>query len=113
MTIAMDRYRRFRQLHESGCFVIPNPWDAGSARLRAMLGCPALATTSSGFSWSLGRRDGEASLDEALAYFRAVAESVQIPVSADFQTGFGVTPAAIAANVTRALATGIAGLSLE
>ena len=109
----MDRYRTFRQLHESGCFVIPNPWDAGSARVLATLGFPALATTSSGFSWSLGRRDNEASLDQALAYFRAVAESVEIPVSADFQTGFAVTPAAIAANVTRALATGIAGLSLE
>jgi methylisocitrate lyase len=109
----MDRYRRFRQLHESGCFVIPNPWDAGSARVLASLGFPALATTSSGFAWSLGRPDNDASLDQALAYFRAVAESVTVPVSADFQTGFAITPAAIAANVTRALATGIAGLSLE
>jgi 2-methylisocitrate lyase-like PEP mutase family enzyme len=113
MTFAAERCRTFRQLHDSGCFVMPNPWDAGSARVLAQLGFPALATTSSGFAWSIGRRDNGASLDEALAYFRAVTASVDVPVSADFESGFSVTPAAIASNVARALATGIAGLSIE
>ena len=72
----------FRQLHERGCFVIPNPWDAGSARLLEQLGFRALATTSSGHAWSLGRRDHGVTLDEALAYFRAVSASVAVPVQA-------------------------------
>jgi 2-methylisocitrate lyase-like PEP mutase family enzyme len=104
---------RFRQLHESGCFVLPNPWDAGSARLLARLGFQALATTSSGFAWSLGRRDNHVTLDEALAHLRAVAAAVDIPVNADFEGGFAVDPDGVAANVTAATATGIAGLSIE
>lgn len=103
----------FRQLHESGCFVIPNPWDAGSARLLVQLGFPALATTSSGFAWTLGRRDNHVSLDEALAHFRAVAGAVDVPVSADFEGGFAVQPEDVATNVAAAAATGIAGLSIE
>jgi 2-methylisocitrate lyase-like PEP mutase family enzyme len=103
----------FRQLHESGCFVIPNPWDAGSARLLEQLGFPALATTSSGFAWTLGRRDNHVSLEEALAHFRAVAAAVSVPVSADFEGGFAVQPDDVAANVVAASATGIAGLSIE
>jgi 2-methylisocitrate lyase-like PEP mutase family enzyme len=105
--------RRFHQLHESGCFVIPNPWDAGSARLLAQMGFPALATTSSGFAWSLGRPDNHVTLDEALAHFRAVAAAVDVPVSADFEGGFAVEPAAAGANVAAAAATGVAGLSIE
>lgn len=108
-----DRCRAFHQLHASGCFVMPNPWDVGSARVLAQLGFPALATTSSGFAWSLGRPDGGVSLDEALAHFRAVASSVDVPVSADFSGGFAMDPAAVAANVARAVTTGIAGLSIE
>jgi methylisocitrate lyase len=113
MTLMSDRCRVFHELHESGCFVIPNPWDVGSARALALLGFPALATTSSGFAWSLGRPDNGVSLDEALAHFRSVAESVEVPVSADFEHGFAASPDGVAANVVRAAATGIAGLSIE
>jgi 2-methylisocitrate lyase-like PEP mutase family enzyme len=108
-----DRCRRFRQLHQSGCFVIPNPWDLGSARLLARLGFPALATTSSGFAWSLGRRDNHVSLDEALAHFRSIARSVDLPVNGDFEGGFAVEPEQVGANVLQATATGVAGLSIE
>jgi 2-methylisocitrate lyase-like PEP mutase family enzyme len=104
---------RFRQLHESGCFVLPNPWDAGSARLLVHLGFSALATTSSGFAWTLGRRDNHVSLQEALAHFRAITRAVDIPVNADFEGGFAVEPEKVAANVTAAAATGIAGISIE
>src|SRR3954451_14157863 len=103
----------FRRLHESGCFVIPNPWDVGSARMLARLGFPALATTSSGFAWSRGRRDNHVTLDEALAHFRSLAESVEGPVNADFEGGFATAPEQVAANVLEATATGVAGLSIE
>jgi methylisocitrate lyase len=104
---------RFHQLHESGCFVMPNPWDAGSARLLAQLGFPALATTSSGFAWSLGRADNHVSLEEALAHLRTISAAVELPVNADFEGGFAVEPEAVATNVTAATATGVAGLSIE
>ena len=113
MTPTTDRCRAFHQLHASGCFVIPNPWDVGSARALAHLGFRALATTSSGFAASLGQRDGCVSLNEVLAHMRAIAESVDVPVSADFEGGFAIEPAALAGNVTRAVSTGIAGLSIE
>ena len=108
-----DRCREFRRLHESGCFVIPNPWDAGSARLLARLGFKALATTSSGFAWSLGKADNHATLEETLASLRAVAGAVDLPVNADFEGGFAVEPAQVTANVAAATTTGIAGLSIE
>jgi 2-methylisocitrate lyase-like PEP mutase family enzyme len=108
-----DRYTTFRQLHESGCFVIPNPWDAGSAMVLARLGFPALATTSSGFAWSMGRRDNHVSLAQALAHFRAIADSVPVPVNGDFEKGFAVAPPEVAAHVELAAATGVAGLSIE
>jgi 2-methylisocitrate lyase-like PEP mutase family enzyme len=108
-----DRRDAFRRLHESGCFVIPNPWDLGSARLLAGLGFRALATTSSGFAWSLGRPDNRVTLDEALAHLRAIAGGVELPVNADFEGGFAVEPAEVGANVVLATATGIAGLSIE
>jgi 2-methylisocitrate lyase-like PEP mutase family enzyme len=108
-----DRRDAFRRLHESGCFVIPNPWDLGSARLLAGLGFRALATTSSGFAWSLGRPDNRVTLDEALAHLRAIAGGVELPVNADFEGGFAVEPAAVGANVLLATGTGIAGLSIE
>jgi methylisocitrate lyase len=113
MTYATDRIRAFHRLHERGCFVIPNPWDVGSARVLAQLGFSALATTSSGFAWSRGRPDNQVSMDEALAHFRSIAESVDVPVNADFEGGFAVAPAPVSANVTAATATGIAGLSIE
>jgi len=103
----------FRQLHQSGCFVIPNPWDAGSARLLAQLGFPALATTSSGFAWTLGKADNHITLQDALGHLRSVTQAVGIPVNADFEGGFAIEPAAVAANVAAATATGIAGLSIE
>ena len=108
-----DRIRAFRALHQSGCFVIPNPWDVGSARILAQLGFSALATTSSGFAWTLGRADNHVTLDEVLAHLRAMTASVDIPFNADFEGGFAVEPADVASNVTAATATGIAGLSIE
>lgn len=104
---------RFRQLHRSGCFVLPNPWDVGSARILQQLGFVALATTSSGFAWTLGRRDNHVSLEEALAHFRALTRAVSVPINADFEGGFAVDPERVAANVTEAVATGIAGISIE
>jgi 2-methylisocitrate lyase-like PEP mutase family enzyme len=103
----------FRRLHESGCFVIPNPWDAGSARQLERLGFKALATTSSGIAWSLGMRDNHVPIDLALKRIEEICAAVEIPVNADFEGGFAVEPAAVAANVRRALATGIAGISIE
>ena len=113
MTEPTDRRRTFRELHASGCFVIPNPWDVGSARYLASLGFKALATTSSGFAWSIGRQDNHVTLEEALAHMRAIAGGVDVPVNADFEGGFAVDPDGVAANVGRAAETGIAGLSIE
>jgi methylisocitrate lyase len=108
-----DRCRTFRRLHESGCFVIPNPWDLGSAKLLVQLGFPALATTSSGFAWSLGRPDNGVPLETTLEHFRALAEAVEVPVNGDFTGGFAVEPEGVAGNVAAACATGVAGLSIE
>lgn len=108
-----SRIAAFRRLHESGCFVMPNPWDAGSARVLEQLGFPALATTSAGFAWTLGRADNRATLEDVLAHLRAIASVVNVPVNADFEGGFAVEPAAVAANVRAAASTGIAGLSIE
>ena len=113
MSAYAERVQAFRRLHEAGCFVIPNPWDLGSARLLAGLGFQALATTSSGFAWSLGRPDNGITLEEALAHLRAMASAVDLPVNADFEGGFAVEPAQVGANVMLAVATGIAGLSIE
>jgi 2-methylisocitrate lyase-like PEP mutase family enzyme len=108
-----ERCRIFRELHQAGCFVIPNPWDLGSARVLARLGFPALATTSAGFAWSLGRPDNGVSLEEALAHLRTIAHGVEVPVNADFEGGFATMPATVGANVAAAAATGVAGLSIE
>lgn len=112
-TDAAQRCAAFRRLHASGCFVMPNPWDAGSARVLAQLGFVALATTSAGFAWSMGRPDNGVTLDEALAHLRTIVASVALPVNADFEGGFAVEPDAVEANVAAASATGIAGLSIE
>jgi 2-methylisocitrate lyase-like PEP mutase family enzyme len=109
----MNRIETFRRLHQSGCFMIPNPWDVGSARLLASLGFPALATTSAGIAWSLGQRDNHVSLADALARIQAIAGAVDVPVNADFEGGFATEPEGVAANVTTALKTGIAGISIE
>jgi 2-methylisocitrate lyase-like PEP mutase family enzyme len=113
MATQEDRINEFRRLHDSGCFVMPNPWDAGSARVLEQLGFPALATTSAGMAWTLGLGDIEVGLDQALAHLRDVAAAVDVPVNADFQGGFAVEPEGVATNVTLAAQTGIAGLSIE
>ena len=92
---------------------MPNPWDVGSAHALVALGFPAVATTSAGFAWSIGKRDNDVSLEEALAHLRAIASAVSVPVNADFEGGFAVEPERLAAHVTAATATGIAGLSIE
>jgi 2-methylisocitrate lyase-like PEP mutase family enzyme len=108
-----DLTDRFRDLHASGCFVIPNPWNIGSAKLLVQLGFPALATTSSGFAWSQGRQDNHVPLDDVLAHLRAISSAVDVPVNADFEGGFAVAPEDVAKNVAVASGTGIAGLSIE
>ena len=108
-----DAAIRFRKLHETGCFVMPNPWDAGSARLLAQMGFPALATTSAGFAWTLGRPDNHVTLDEALAHLRIISAAVDVPVNADFEGGFAVDAEGVHANVAEATETGVAGLSIE
>ncbi len=109
-----DRLRQaFRELHRSGCFVIPNPWDVGSARYLASLGFKALATTSSGFAWSVGRADNRVTLDQALIHFAVLAEGVDLPINADFEGGFAIEPQLVAEHVERAAATGVAGVSIE
>ncbi|HTI36399.1 MAG TPA: isocitrate lyase/phosphoenolpyruvate mutase family protein [Vicinamibacterales bacterium] len=100
-------------LHQAGCFVIPNPWDPGGAVLLEQLGFRALATTSSGFAWSLGHADNQVTLEDALSHYRAMSAAVRLPISADFEGAFAVEPPDVAANVTAAAATGIAGLSIE
>jgi len=105
--------KRFLEMHESGCFVMPNPWDAGSARLLGQMGFQALATTSSGFAWSLGRADNHVTLEEALAHFRTISAAVGVPVNGDFEGGFAVDADKVGANVAVAAATGLAGLSIE
>jgi 2-methylisocitrate lyase-like PEP mutase family enzyme len=104
---------RFRAMHESGCFVLPNPWDLGSAKVLVQLGFKAVATTSCGLAWTLGVRDHAVTLGQKLAHLRAMTAAVPVPVNADFEKGFAVSPAEVAANVTAAAATGIAGLSIE
>jgi methylisocitrate lyase len=108
-----ERCRTFHRLHESGCFVIPNPWNVGSARLLVQLGFKALATTSSGFAWSLGRVDGGVSVEQVLAHAGELSSAVAVPISADFEGGFAVDPRGVATNVAAAATTGLAGLSIE
>ncbi len=113
MSVQDDRVAEFHRLHTSGCFVMPNPWDAGSARALEQLGFPALATTSAGLAWTWGRADNGVTLDQTLDHLRVVVDAVRVPVNADFEGGFAVDPAQVGANVRRAAATGVAGLSIE
>ena len=108
-----DKRQTFRKLHESGCFVIPNPWNIGSARYLEGLGFKALATTSSGHAHSQGRADGAQSREDVLAHLRELVEATDIPVNADFENGFADDPNGVAESVTRCIATGVAGLSIE
>ena len=109
------RRRAFRALHERGCFVIPNPWDVGSARYLQHLGFKALATTSAGFAFSQGLPDSDhvVSLDRSLSHIGEIAAAVDLPVNADFSSGYGKAPSDVASNVTLCVATGVAGLSIE
>ena len=107
------RREAFRKLHESGCFVIPNPWDIGSAIYLKSLGFSALATTSAGFAFSRGKPDGAVLRDEMLAHIREIVAATDLPVNADFESGYADTPAAVAENVRLCAATGVAGLSIE
>jgi 2-methylisocitrate lyase-like PEP mutase family enzyme len=108
-----DKRRTFRKLHESGCFVIPNPWNVGTARYLQGLGFKALATTSSGHAHSQGFADGDQPIDDVLAHFREIAEAADVPVNGDFENGYAHDPADVAKNVTRCIETGVAGLSIE
>lgn len=113
MTSQSEKVEVFRRLHAEACFVIPNPWDAGSAVALEGMGFEALATTSSGFAWSLGRTDYGVRREEALAHLREIAGAVDVPVNADFEGGFANDPGDVGTNVKLAAATGIAGLSIE
>jgi 2-methylisocitrate lyase-like PEP mutase family enzyme len=111
-TIA-DKRKAFRQLHEAGCFVIPNPWTIGTARYLQGLGFKALATTSSGHAHAEGFPDGGRTRDDVLAHFREMAAATDVPLNADFENGFADDPDGVAENVARCIATGVAGLSIE
>jgi 2-methylisocitrate lyase-like PEP mutase family enzyme len=113
MPSVADKRKTFRHLHEGGCFVIPNPWNVGSARYLQGLGFKALATTSSGHAHSQGYADGGQSMDEVLGHYRELAAATDIPLNADFENGFADDPDGVAENVTRCIATGVAGLSVE
>ncbi len=110
---AADKRRTFRKLHESGCFVIPNPWNVGSARYLQGLGFKALATTSSGFAHAQGYPDGAVPREVVLAHLREIADATDVPVNADFEGGYADEPEGVAESVRLAVATGIAGLSIE
>ncbi len=111
-TIAEKR-ATFRRLHESGFFIIPNAWDAGSAVRLTKLGFRAIASTSAGAAWAAGKDDGGLGRDAVLAHLRMLVAATDLPVNADFENGFADSPAAVAANVALAMETGVAGISIE
>ena len=108
-----DKRATFRKMHETGCFVLPNPWDVGSARALAHIGFKALASTSAGFAWSIGKADNRVTLDEVCEHLTELCGAVDLPVNADFEAGFAHEAEKVAANVARAVKTGVAGLSIE
>jgi len=109
----VEKRAAFRALHQQGCFVLPNPWDIGSARMFQNLGFAALATTSTGFAWTIGRPDYAVTLGDVLQHLTAVSGAVDLPVNADFESGFAADLQDVAANVTLAVKSGVAGLSIE
>ena len=113
MPTASEKRAAFRRLHTSGCFVIPNPWDRGTARYLQNLGFKALATTSAGFAWSHGVDDGGVSRDVMLAHIAELSGAVDVPVNADFEGGYAHAPADVAESVRLCVATGVSGLSIE
>ncbi len=108
-----DKRAHFRKLHESGCFVLPNPFDVGSAKALQHLGFKALASTSAGFAWTIGKADNRVTVDEVCAHLTDISAAVDVPVNADFEGGFAEAPEGVFANVARGVKTGIAGLSIE
>ena len=108
-----DKRRAFHRLHEQGCFVLPNPWDVGSAKYLQAIGFKALASTSSGFAWSHGHADNRMSRDRILEHLSELEESTDIPINADFESGFAPDAAGVGENVRLAVGTGVAGLSIE
>lgn len=108
-----DKRATFRKMHEAGCFVLPNPWDVGSARALQLMGFKAVASTSAGYAWSIGRADNRVTLEGVLEHLTMLCGAVDLPVNADFEGEFAVEPAGVAANVMRAVKTGVAGLSIE
>ncbi len=113
MSTIAERRRRFREMHRSGCFVIPNPWDIGSAIYLQHAGFKALATSSAGFAFSRGLPDNSVARDLMLAHIREVVEATDLPVNADFENGYADDPEAVAENVRLCVETGVAGLSIE
>src|SRR6187551_2691793 len=105
--------RTFKQLHEAGCFLLPNPWDVGSALFLQSLGFKALATSSAGFAWSRGRADGALEREQVLAHLKELVRATELPINADFENGFGHDAAGVAESVRLAVETGVAGLSIE
>jgi methylisocitrate lyase len=112
-TSVADKRAAFRRLHESGCFVLPNPWDLGSAVLLQHLGFKALATTSAGMAWSMGRADGAVGLEQVLRHLSQIAQATDLPLNADFENAFADAPDEVAKNVALAVDSGLAGLSVE
>lgn len=108
-----EKRAAFRKMHESGCFIIPNPFDAGTARALQHLGFKALASTSAGFAWTIAKADNCVTVDDVCAHLAALCAAVDLAVNADFENGFAVEPEKVAANVARGAKTGIAGLSIE
>src|SRR5438093_72321 len=113
MLTPADKRAAFKKLHEKGCFIIPNPFDVGSAIALQQLGFKALASTSAGFAWTIGKADNRVAVDEVCSHLSAICAAVDIPVNADYEGGFAVEPEGVAANVARAVKTGVAGLSIE
>jgi 2-methylisocitrate lyase-like PEP mutase family enzyme len=113
MPTITERRQTFRELHQSGCFAIPNPWDIGSARYLQHLGFKAIATTSAGFAFSRGLPDNAVGRDDMLAHIRELVEATSVPVNADFENGYADDPAGVFSNVQLCIATGVAGLSIE
>ena len=112
ITVA-DKRATFRKLHEAGCFVIPNPFDVGSAKALQQLGFKALASTSAGFAWTIGKADNHVTVDDVCTHLAALCGAVDLPVNADFEGGFAHEPEKVATNVARGVKTGVAGLSIE
>src|SRR5579883_2985062 len=108
-----EKRQAFRRLHEAGCFVLPNPWDVGSAILLEELGFQALASTSAGMAWAMGRADGQVALDEVLVHLSSLAHATSLPLNADFENAFADAPADVAANVALAVDAGVSGVSVE